>query len=629
MAVAHHGDDWFMMNELGRRLRDALTNDYAVVSEPHIYGEQLDAIVVGPQGIFVLATVDWAGRIRTARVGHWEVTGEDGRKTSYPNPAPRAQRGVRAVRSFMRDEFPHRAVAIHALLVLTSPDAEIETYGATSPPAVTLANLFQEITAMRGPANGALLNRDAVDELARALRERELTNRQRASQPFVFRSGGVFGSGRKVWTIRDAVRHIDRRPDDGAYHLRNGTLERWLRDQGAGHLAKLAREVTSERETDTRIAVERFLIGTGLVRRPRLRWRPRRVDLGYLLPGEESVARCRVHKGLGRGYVFGHVHTREPWLRVEPPRFAGSADLQVWASSETLAIQRKPHETFIYLDTSASKDPVAVPTRLRVVGTPHRFNRWVVRPLVGLILGGGFGAALGVLMAQRGMAVPMVLQRMGYDGTQFPKALFGISVGAAWGVLGAWRGFRQRLSWPVGYATVRWLLRLGIWTLALGVIAAAGLAALVWVAAIPVSLISNTGLLLGLGALALANVPATVSEVRASMDKVSTALEAMDRRAMRPLLAALIGVVMMIALGAGAFALEPVYRRWRARNMAETVLLWVGEQAVHLGDWVDAQLDRMYLERYDRRAPTRVPAEVPEAAAASTSVPPFATAEGD
>jgi len=627
-GAMHGADAWFPMDDLRRELRDVLGSDYAVVTEPHVQGEELDALLVGPHGIYVLATINWEGRVRTMRTGRWEVTDSDGHTTSYPNPAPRAQRGVRAVRHFMRDEFPRRSVPIHALLVLVSPNAEIETYGATDPPVVTLDNLRQEITALRRPGSVVSLEPDEVRELARALGERELTRRQKASQPFVFRSGGIFGSGRKVWTIRAAVRHMDRHPDDGAYHLRNGTLERWLRDQGARHLARLVREVTNQREADPRIAVEQFLIGTGLVRRPRLRLSPRRVDLGYVLPGEESVARCRVRKGLGRGYLFGTVRTEEPWLRVEPPRFVGKSELMVWASSETLSIQRKPHVSHIYLDTSASEDPLEVPARLRVVSMPHRINRWVWRPLVGLVLGVVFGAALGVLLAQRGMGVPKLLKRLGYAGAELPQLAFGVAVGVAWGLLGAWRGFRQRLAWPTGYVTVRWLLRLGIWAIALGAIAAAGLAALVWVAAVPIPLISTTGLLLGLAALALANVPATVSEVRTSMEEASTDLEAVDRRAMRPLISALVGVGLIVLLGAATFALEPIYRDLQARDVASTVQSWVGDRATAFGDWIDAALDRIYLDRYDRRAPTRVPTESPGEASVATS-PTVAPAEGD
>ncbi|MGI6379388.1 MAG: NERD domain-containing protein [Anaerolineae bacterium] len=608
------GDDWLSMADLSRRLREALSRDYAVVTEARIYGEDIDAIVVGPQGLYVLATVDWAGRVHTARTGQWEVVDEAGQRTSYPNPAPRAQRAQRAVRSFMRDEYPRTQVPVQALLVLTSRDAQIETYGATDPPAVHVDNLSQEIMAIRGAAAGDSLDQEAVEKLARALRERELASRQRASRPFVFRSGGVLGSGRKAWTIREAVRHIDRHPDDGAYHLRNGTLERWFRDQGARHLAVLAREATSEREGDARIAVERFLIGTGLVRRPKVKLSPQRADLGYVLPGEDGVARLRIRKGVGRGYLVGKLHTSEPWLRVEPSSFSEKADLRIWASSDTLTIQGRPHQAAVLLNSTASEHPISVPARLRVVGTPHKVNRWVIRPAVGLILGLVFGAALGVLIANRAIWSPSIMARLGLDGGDLPEALFGVLVGVSWAVLGAWRGFRQRLSWPVGYATGRWLLQLGIWTLALSVIAAAGLAALVWITAIPVSLISNTGLLLGLGALALANVPATVSEVRASMEKPAEVVDSSYRRAIRPLRSALIGVVAIVVIGVGAFALEPFYRRWVAREATENLLLWVGDQSDQLGAWVDRQLDRMYLERYDRRAPTRVPAASDETA---------------
>ena len=76
------GDDWLSMADLSRRLREALSRDYAVVTEARIYGEDIDAIVVGPQGLYVLATVDWAGHVHTARTGQWEVVDEAGQRTS-------------------------------------------------------------------------------------------------------------------------------------------------------------------------------------------------------------------------------------------------------------------------------------------------------------------------------------------------------------------------------------------------------------------------------------------------------------------------------------------------------------------------------------------------------------------
>ena len=61
---------------------------------------------------------------------------------------------------------------------------------------------------------------------------------------------------------------MDRYPSDGIHHLRNGTLAEWLDEEGATHLAQLARSVISHPGIDMHVALETFLLGTGLVGRP-------------------------------------------------------------------------------------------------------------------------------------------------------------------------------------------------------------------------------------------------------------------------------------------------------------------------------------------------------------------------
>ena len=48
-----------------------------------------------------------------------------------------------------------------------------------------------------------------------------LAGTQHSNEPFVFRSGGLFHSGKQVKSIRAAIKHMDRYPEDGIYHLRN------------------------------------------------------------------------------------------------------------------------------------------------------------------------------------------------------------------------------------------------------------------------------------------------------------------------------------------------------------------------------------------------------------------------
>ena len=231
---------------------------------------------------------------------------------------------------------------------------------------------------------------------------------QRAPKPFVFRSGGLFGSGTKVRTIRAAVKYMDRHPDDGIYHLRNGTLAQWLEDQEADELAGLARRVATERQTDPRVPLETFLIGTGLVRRPRLALHPRKVRMGYILAGQSSSCDLQVKKGRGRGYLFGRLHSTVPWLSLDPIALSGRPlKVRVGVTTETLPISKAPQEAQITVESNATEEPVAVPVRFRVMGMPSQLNRYLLRPLAGLLAGGFIGAVLGWLLGLSGVGLPV------------------------------------------------------------------------------------------------------------------------------------------------------------------------------------------------------------------------------
>jgi hypothetical protein len=66
--------------------------------------------------------------------------------------------------------------------------------------------------------------------------------------------------------------------------------------------------------------LEKLLIGTGLVRCPRLfLWR-KAMTLRYILARQQAECLLRVRKGRGRGYLFGVLHSSQPWIRRWPGR---------------------------------------------------------------------------------------------------------------------------------------------------------------------------------------------------------------------------------------------------------------------------------------------------------------------
>jgi Nuclease-related domain len=593
-----HG--WPVPGSVGAILSEGLPDSYFVVENPTVQGRELDTVLFGPQGLFILHVRDWAGEIEPNRHGDWRGRIPSGQQVSYPDPAGAVQQAESALRKFLQDEFPKLQPAIRQMLVLTDPDATVVGEAPPDLPTVTAAGMVRAIEAAPIPTKGDLPDETLRESLAVALRDRRLTISQRAAEPFVFRAGGTFGSGKKVWTVRQAVSHMDHHPQDGIYHLQNDTLARWLEEQGAPHLAVLARESLVGRESDPRVPVEKFLIGTGLVKRPMLEVRPQPVNLGCAVSGETSSAKIQVRKGRGRGYLFGRISSRQPWLKVEPHEFSGRPlDAIVTADASVLAIQQDPWQAELLVESNASEEPVRVPVRLRVTGVPAPLDRRVLRPLTGFLVAGVAGAIIGwVLGGWAGAEAP---------GTLSPPLFWALAIGIGWALFGAIRGARQRAAWPVRYATGRFLLSLAIWTGGLLLGAAAGL--WIWgrLSGQPApGLISAGGLRVVLIVLALAVVPAVLGETRAAGLPRDTPIGVNRRSLLRPLAWVGIGLAALAIVSAGVRTAGPVWREMNASGTVEAVQdrasgLWKAAERV-----LYTAVDQYYLERYDRRAPSQV-----------------------
>lgn len=413
----------------------------------------------------------------------------------------------------------------------------------------------------------------------------------------MFRTSGFFGLRRKVWTIREAIRHMDRNPDDGITHLRNGTLVRWLEEHRAEHLASAARQCMREHPNDMRAALEAFLIGTGLVPRPRLAAFPRKLKLGYVLAGQSVRTELRIRRGRGRGYLYGHVEPRDNWVRVVPTNLEKGVLLAtVTAETEGLLIQ--PYRTAINVVSSASETPTAVPIHLQVMPRPSQMNRAAIRPLVGALFAGLLGVLVGVAAARLGVPTPPLGPL-----PQVSAAVFwpGV-VGLAWFILGAIRGAKQALAWPIPYALLRWFLRTLFWALAI-----AGLAVLVlWsgeqlAAETGAGMVRSTYLLVLTLAVASAALPGTVGESQSSRSAAEGNLDSLSRLAQRPSMLGGMAIMLVLVAVVGVQVFDLARRAYAESPFVAQAQDWVVEHwAVweeDLGEVVDGLWRRYYEER--------------------------------
>lgn len=593
MAELLVADGWPAPDSPVTYLQDALPPDYVIVADPIVQRHPLDAVVVGPQGLFVLHGTAFERGLSVARngIGNGHVgIGLSGRAVARRISVTETRAATNALQAFLRDEFPGLQPIIRHIVVFNDPDADPVAADTTELLPMTTEMVPDAIGSIEPSPGSSLLDPEVREALAVALRDRQLTASQRATQPFIFRSGG-----HKAWTIREVVAHMDRNPADGISHLRNGTLARWLSHEGAEHLAELARTVVHEREVDPQVPLETFLIGTGLVQRPRLAIQPPQLDFGYVLAGETASRRLRVRRAKGRGYLFGGVRPREPWLHVEPETFSGGGlDAIVTVDSEALLIHEVPYQTEILIESPASDEPVTVPVRCRIVGMPSPLSRYLVRPLAGALVAALPGAVIGWLFGLSLLSDPG-----GIPAPALPPAVWASVAALLWAIFGGIWAFRQPLAWPILYALRRWIKRMLGWGLTFVVLAAAA----IWTSRLfsaGLSGASSTSLVFL--ALALVIIPSVFGEpgdVRAEAAGSSPAAPLRRRPGPAALLTVVIlGAVLLAGLGWLGSAGRP--------NPGATVPVvydWAASQAGRLESGLNRFIDRLYLRRYDRRAP--------------------------
>lgn len=591
-------------------LRQVLPAEYLVVGQPQVRGVPLDLVVVGPQGLFVLHPLEWSGQVTPGKGHRWVERAADGQVRRHTSPAAAAERARQALLEFLHDEFPRLKVDIHQFAVLFHPDATLVLRGVSRPPCVTLNALGPEIQSVPTSVR-ALRSADIRQELALALEERQLTRSARVVQPFIFGSGGWFGRGYQARTLKQVIRHLDRYPQDGVYHLRNGTLEQWFRDQGALHLARLAGQTVQNNLRDARAALEAFMLGSGMVQRPRLLARPRRVKLGYVLEGQTAQAALELRKGRGRGYIYGRVEASDPWVQVVPTEIEGKLQGSVTVDTSMLTIKREPWEGGVRVYSSASDEPTEVPIEVHVVPALPGVARVVLRPLLGLLIGAVLGGAIGLLLGATAIDPPLGVR--GITDPPLPRqAAWALVCGALWGVVGMLRGSTWNPVLPTRTCVARWLVRVLLWGITLTALAFLSPYLARWLfpsasAAVSADLEQTIKLI----AVTLAVVPATWGEL---LDAAAVKAGQRKRRNLRGLLrgiaASLVIAALLVLLRLG----EPLWERWQGASRLGTARVWIEQRWEQLGAWVDDLWGEAYLRQNDRRAPTRAPATpTPEA----------------
>jgi hypothetical protein len=547
---------------LADEMAELLPHVYTVVAEPVVRGCEFDAIVVGPAEIFVL---------HGSHVGRRRV---DERRELFTN--------------FLRMEFPEIEAPVQHLRIERDPALLPGAGHLQQRGGISLRQAAEIIMASyhaNWPAQGRKLA--AFERLIQRLRHVPDQAAQSFSEPFFFRSGG-----RKAHSVAEAVRMMDSVREDGIFHLRDGSLARWLEAQGATSIAQAAREAVRQYGAEPQVALESFLLETGLVDRPRLVVLPAALDLGYLLAGQKRTAHLRIEKRRGRGYLYGTVRATHPWLRISPERFKGEVqDFVVQVDSNALVIRPDAYQTTLYLVSNTTEGPLAVPVRFWVRGLPSFWHRYLLRPLAGGVLFGVVGLGLGIAGE---LTIGGLLPSL-------PVGAWSVGVGLFWAISGGLFGLRQPPVWPLYYAIRQWLMCAGRWLLVLALPVLFFLIGWRWLAA-PLGLgAAPFGILDGLLlALSTAILPAAVQILWANGNGSEPAIQLPRSLWQRQRgTAALLAVILLLLVGlryAGS-----TWQQYRADGTVETVQIQAEEEWRNLEAQASSWLNELTLRYYQQR----------------------------
>ncbi|NLG49998.1 MAG: hypothetical protein GX552_07810, partial [Chloroflexi bacterium] len=163
--------------------------------------------------------------------------------------------------------------------------------------------------------------------------------------------------------------------------------------------------------------------------------------------------------------------------------------------------------------------------------------------------------------------------------------------------------------WPLWYGLRRWLVRTGLWGLAMASVSLIVPPLLTWLfPALNVGASPQTHISMVLLATTMAILPGTWSDMLAAHDRDSMSSGVLQSSTMRELARGVVGLVVVLTLLGALRIAAPLWQHWNGATHAVTVQEWFGAQWNRLETGIDTLLGQYYLRRYDRRAPVRAKA---------------------
>jgi hypothetical protein len=144
---------WAGEKQVANLLSSRLNDDYYLLNDLYLHygGGDIDHVVLGPSGVFVLETKNWSGEI-TCRGDEWERSGRHNFKAS---PSLQVKRNAAKIKRII-DSSPSLKlleVWVEGIVVFTNNHATLHLNNPTVP-ILRLPQLVNHITSQRSP--GAL-----------------------------------------------------------------------------------------------------------------------------------------------------------------------------------------------------------------------------------------------------------------------------------------------------------------------------------------------------------------------------------------------------------------------------------------------------------------------------------------
>jgi hypothetical protein len=139
---------WAGEKQVTNLLNSRLSDDYFLLNDLHLRNGDgdIDHIVLGPGGVFVLETKNWRGRV-SCRGDKWERVG---RRDFKGSPSLQVKRNTAKIKRIIDSFMP--GVQVEGIVVFTNDHATLRLDSPTVP-ILTLPELADHITSLRSGSN--------------------------------------------------------------------------------------------------------------------------------------------------------------------------------------------------------------------------------------------------------------------------------------------------------------------------------------------------------------------------------------------------------------------------------------------------------------------------------------------